>query len=768
MVAAFADEDVVVFDAFEGEGKVGEFVVVGGEEGFGFDGGFVVEVFGDGPGDADAVEGAGAAADFVEDDEAAGGGVVEDVGGFLHFDHEGAASAGEVVAGSDAGEDAVDESEVEGAGGDEGADLGHDDDDGDLADVGGFSGHVGSGDDHDLVAGAVEEGVVGDEAFGVGEVFDDGVAAVNNLELVALVDGGADVAVGDGAVGEGGEDVELGEGGGGLLDGFGLGDDFFADVEEEFVFEVDGAFLGAEDFVFVVFEFGGDEALGVDEGLFADVGVGDVVEVGFADFDVVAEDFVVADFEGFDPGAFLFGGLVVGEPLASEGGGLAEFVEFGVVAFADDAAVFDGDGGFVDEGAVDEVDEFGEFMDVGEGLGEEGGEGALEGIFDGGESGEGASGGPEVAGVSGAGVEAGDEAFEVADVAEGFAGGEEAGSVAGEFFDGVEACVDGVEAVEGAEDPVAEEASAHGGAGGVEDGEEGGGDAGEFASGGGGFDEVEVGGGGFVEEHEVVGAFDFEGADVVEGSAELVGDVVEDGAGGADAGGHVGAAESVEGVKVEVAEKLVEGGVVFEGPVLMGGDEGGATGGEEAGEEGVVALGFGDGAFGGFVAGEEVADGVVVAGFFEPEGAGGEVDEGDAVVVAVAENSGEVVVAFGVEDVFFKDGSGGDDAGDFAADDALGLGGIFHLFADGDLDPGADKASEVHFGGVVGDAAHGDALAFGEGDVEDLGGAFGVVEEHFVEVTHAEEEEGVVGQFAADSAELLHHGCGAVSHCPST
>ena len=63
-------------------------MVVGGEEGLGLDAGGVVEVFGDGPGDADAVEGGGAAADLVEDDEAFAGGVVEDVGGLLHLDHE--------------------------------------------------------------------------------------------------------------------------------------------------------------------------------------------------------------------------------------------------------------------------------------------------------------------------------------------------------------------------------------------------------------------------------------------------------------------------------------------------------------------------------------------------------------------------------------------------------------------------------------------------------------------------------------------------------
>ena len=97
-------------------------------------------------------------------------------------------------------------------------------------------------------------------------------------------------------------------------------------------------------------------------------------------------------------------------------------------------------------------------------------------------------------------------------------------------------------------------------------------------------------------------------------------------------------------------------------------------------------------------------------------------------------DGGEVVVAGGVEDFVFGDGAGGDDAGDFAADDAFGLGGVFHLVADGGLLAGADEFGEVGVNGVVGDAAHGGSAALGEGHAEDGGGGAGVVEKHLVEV----------------------------------
>jgi hypothetical protein len=51
----------------------------------------------DGPRQAQAVERAGAPADFVQYDQAAGGGVVEDVGRLGHLDHEGGLPASQVV-----------------------------------------------------------------------------------------------------------------------------------------------------------------------------------------------------------------------------------------------------------------------------------------------------------------------------------------------------------------------------------------------------------------------------------------------------------------------------------------------------------------------------------------------------------------------------------------------------------------------------------------------------------------------------------------------
>src|SRR5690606_8946510 len=63
----FPNSDVVVGDGCLGVGEIGELVIVRGKKGAAADA--IVQMLGDGPGDGQSVEGGGAAADFIEDDE---------------------------------------------------------------------------------------------------------------------------------------------------------------------------------------------------------------------------------------------------------------------------------------------------------------------------------------------------------------------------------------------------------------------------------------------------------------------------------------------------------------------------------------------------------------------------------------------------------------------------------------------------------------------------------------------------------------------------
>ena len=218
--------------------------------------------------------------------------------------------------------------------------MGHEGDEGDLADVGGLSGHVGSGEDVETPGLGVHGGVVGDEFFFDEGLFKDGVAGVGEVEAAVGGEVRAGVLMELRSLGEGEEDVEGGEGFGGLLEGGEVVADLLTEVDEEVVFEGFGTFVRAEDFLLHLLEGGSDVAFGVGHGLFALVVVGDFVDFGFGDFEKVAEDVVEFDFEGFDAGAFALGFLQFGEPVFPFARGGAKFVEFSGVSVANEVSVF--------------------------------------------------------------------------------------------------------------------------------------------------------------------------------------------------------------------------------------------------------------------------------------------------------------------------------------------------------------------------------------------------------------------------------------------
>ncbi len=332
-VVPFFDNDGVVLKAGKGFGELGEFVVMGGKEGAGTGAFGGVEVFNDGPGDGKAVVGAGTAPDFVEDDEAFGAGVIEDVGGLVHLDHEGGVSPGEFVTGTDAGEDAIDQAEAATAGGNPGAALCHQNEESDLSNIGGFTRHIGAGDEGNLRAVgigaiAVEAAVIGHKCVGAGEteaffahhLFDDGVATLFDFEGIGIVELGLAVAPLAGEATPAGKDVDFREGGGGFAERVGLGEDRLDEFEEEGCFAREGLFIGLQDFAFAFLEDLGGETLGVFHGLPAGVVLGHALEVTFGDFDVVTKSPGVTDAKIFDPGAFLFLLLEFGKPLLAVAG----------------------------------------------------------------------------------------------------------------------------------------------------------------------------------------------------------------------------------------------------------------------------------------------------------------------------------------------------------------------------------------------------------------------------------------------------------------
>ena len=147
-VVPLAHGDVVILDARQALGEFGQFVIVRGEQRFRTD--LIVQVFNDAPREAQAVECARATTDFVEDDEAARRGIVEDVGGLAHLDHERGLPARQIIARADARKDAVHEINARFLRGNKTAGVREQREQRHLPDVSGFARHVRPGYQSDL------------------------------------------------------------------------------------------------------------------------------------------------------------------------------------------------------------------------------------------------------------------------------------------------------------------------------------------------------------------------------------------------------------------------------------------------------------------------------------------------------------------------------------------------------------------------------------------------------------------------------------------
>src|SRR5947207_409177 len=80
---------------------------MGCKQGFGPD--LVVQMLDNRPGEAQAIERAGATTDFVQHDQASRGGIVENIGRLAHFYHERGLPARQIITGPDASEYTVDQ-----------------------------------------------------------------------------------------------------------------------------------------------------------------------------------------------------------------------------------------------------------------------------------------------------------------------------------------------------------------------------------------------------------------------------------------------------------------------------------------------------------------------------------------------------------------------------------------------------------------------------------------------------------------------------------
>ena len=206
-------------------GEIGELVIVRREDRLRPGARVRRQVLGDRPREAQPVERRRAAADFVEDDQAARRRAVQDVGRLLHLDHERRLAARDVVGRADAREDAIDDRQLGAARRHERPGLRHQAEERRLPQVGRLAAHVRAGEDDR--AGASSPSSV--TSFGTNAsahvALDDGMAHVDGDELVAGVHHRLRVVLGGRRLGERREHVERGQPSRGLLDARRLGRD---------------------------------------------------------------------------------------------------------------------------------------------------------------------------------------------------------------------------------------------------------------------------------------------------------------------------------------------------------------------------------------------------------------------------------------------------------------------------------------------------------------------------------------------------------------
>ena len=358
LVADLAHRHVEIVNAGERVGHLVEFVVMGGEKRLG-PLARLMQVLGNGPRDGNAVVGTRAAAYLVQNDQAALRDIVQDVGRLIHLDHEGRFARGQVVRRPHPGEDPVDHPETCAARRHITAHLRHQADQGRLTQQSGLTGHVRSGDHHDLLRLPVEGDAVGNvRLFGRQTPFDDRMAAVDDLDVGSLVHLGTTVLVLLGDRGHRKQAIGLGYHAGIFLNG---GDVLPALLHQGGVkagFDLGDAILGAEDLGFEFLEFGRDVPFGRDGGLLADPVGRHLVLVRITHLDVIAEHVVEPDLERGDAGAF---GLLLDDAREDRLVGMqhrAQFVQLGIGPLGDHPALGQLGGRIRSQGAADRGAEF--------------------------------------------------------------------------------------------------------------------------------------------------------------------------------------------------------------------------------------------------------------------------------------------------------------------------------------------------------------------------------------------------------------------------
>ena len=793
-------------------------MVMGREQGLGTEISAVADVLDDSPGDAHPVKGGCAAADLIQDQEAFGSRVAEDIGDLVHLHHEGTLAAPQIVRGSHPGKDPVGHTQPGLVRGDKASDLRHQDDQGDLTHIGGFTRHIGAGDNTDTVVFVVKQSVIGDKVAAL-HLFHDRVSAGCYPDGSGLIEGWPHVVVSLRHEGQGGKGIEMSQGFCRFLEIRDAGGAGFPDTAEGVVFQGVQLVLCVEDAVLQLLELLGRVPLGAHQRLFADIVLRDQVFEGIGDLKIIAENFVVLDAQVFDPGAFPVLGLQIHQPLPAVIAGISQVVDILIKAGTDHPALTDRDRGLIDQGVLQKFQKLAKISDPvvqkgktcgffrrrgGRGVfdagscfcgscggccicrgccrgccrGSPGGSckrcrgksricsllsgvqcpaDVLKDIFDGDKHPEGISEGDQVPGICGLVGDPGHQTLKVIDRAQIFAQFIAVHAHGAQRLDTVQSLFNLLPAGEGLLQKTVQKPCSHCRTGLVKDPKQG--PSLLFVPQR--LREFKVPAGRAVQQHIFAGSVGADPGEIGKTVFLCIIEIAQQSSGGQSSRRKILDPQGEEGGGPEMLQQELYGRGFFKEAGVDGTDLEGKTAAqvpqiEPAHEKSVIAQ-----ELRGAVADDLVVELDSIRHLGDEKVAGGDIRGGDPDLPAGIKCAQDVVVFSFLQGVHVEVCTGSDDPDDLPAHDAFCRAWILHLFTDGDLVAVFHQPGQIAVDGVIGHPAHGCALGetaalAGQGQLQFAGHSDRVIKKHLIKIPQPVKKQ-AVGIIVFGAQIMLHH-----------
>ena len=311
---------------------------MGGKQRFGAQLFAVGNVFYHGARNAHAVVGGGPAPDLIQDQQALIGRLPQDGRDLVHFHHKGGLSGGQIVGGPHAGKYAVHDADTGACRRHKAADLRHQHNQRHLTHIGGFTGHIGTGQHGDLLLPVVQLGIIGDKGRPVQQLFHHRVPPFADLDLIRKIHRRAAVVVVQRHGGKAAQHIQSRHRSCRLLNARQFGCHSHPNLLVQLGCPFHGVLLGVQHPFLQLLDLLGNVPLRVGQGLLADIMGRHLVLEGVGNLDVIPKHPVVTDAQRADTGGFLFPFLYFRQNPADILGKVPGLIQRGVVSLPDDAA----------------------------------------------------------------------------------------------------------------------------------------------------------------------------------------------------------------------------------------------------------------------------------------------------------------------------------------------------------------------------------------------------------------------------------------------